>query len=171
MSETTTGTSISEVYSELLGRGHQRFWIDPEPDDDRWTIDLVLPEILVYGIPEAIDLTEARLEPEVTDEGLLIPLFMEKQDYIGFFLDVNMPGVYWDQVRKKFGIYHSLDELGVVGGSGYERKLRFSRILRSLGMPFEFFQEHQGSWPVIDPDRPNEVPEYYFQEAIEIWKR
>ena len=166
-------SSLLQFWKELTDLGHQRFKIEEDIDNTLW-VDLFLPELLKYGVPKNNDfiLSRSFLCPWPEDEAPLVPVFMHSKSLVkssetAMYLNVNYYGVYYDKVTSKFRECVPRGE-GKFYNIRYDYKLRYTAILRKLGMPFSFFMNNYKYWPIIDFNEPDKIYEYYFQEESEI---
>jgi hypothetical protein len=163
-------SSLLCFWRELVDLGHQRFRIEETEEQGGFYVDLLLPEMLKYGIPENdIRLIQnSFLWPWPGRESLLRPVWKSKSPRSGLamFLDVNYYGIYYDSRRSMFR--PCLPKVVSNINLNYRERLRHSAILRKLGMPWELFKDNQSVWPTIDPINPEGIYEYRFQEASEI---
>ena len=82
------------------------------------------------------------------------------------FIDVNYYGIYYDRQLSKFRacMPPAKDTVDLP----YNERLRHTAILRSLGIPFDVFQDNHKIWPFIDFNMLENEHEYYFRETSEI---
>ena len=164
-------SSLLCFWKELVDLGHQRFRIEESEEQSGFYVDLFLPELLKYGIPgnDIRPIQNSFLWPWPDREPLLRPVWKLKSPRSGLamFLDVNYYGVYYDDSRRSM-FRPCLPKVASNITFAYNERLRYSGILRKLGMPWELFKDNQSVWPTIDPINPEGIYEYCFQEASEI---
>lgn len=153
------------LWRELIDRGHQRFKVEEIGIKDCFWIDLLLPELLKYGVPIKwirLDNCDSYLWPWPTGalsalrpifRGCLVPTM---------FLNVNYYGIYYDHRQSKFRACKPYSE-----NIDDSHKFRHASILQSLGIPLDVFLDYPEIWP-IDLDWSENKHEYYFQKTSEV---
>jgi len=167
--------TIMSFWQELIKLGHQRFRIEAVTSTS-WWIDLFLPEVLKYGFPPpppvkngvTQDWRNTFFWPKSEESLTLLPIFkrINGTNQVVMFLNVNYYGIYYDLTHEVFKPYESVSGKALL--IPYNERLRFAKILRKTGMPFDVFLDNPKILPVIDFNNLEDVPEYYFQHASEV---